>query len=304
MTALRITILGLTITSSWGNGHATTYRSLVRGLAGRGHQVTFLERDKPWYRDNRDLPQPPYGQTHLYDSVTELEARWGGDHRRIRSGDRRVLCAGRDCGGRAGAAPGTGCQRVLRHRYPGDAGGAGSRAVRLPHASADPRLSAVSVVHRRADAGRAGNPLRIAGGARAVLLGRCAGLRAGAECCAALGSWVSGHLQRRPAAGASGAAVRSGACVDTGKIRGGRAAISGHDRLARELRAHRTSGAGRAAAVLRRPALHAERDPGRYGATRLEPQRGDCSRPRHPVRRSSATGGRGWMRCSARIRKS
>jgi spore maturation protein CgeB len=40
-----LVILGLSITSSWGNGHATTYRALVRALAGRGHEVLFLERD-------------------------------------------------------------------------------------------------------------------------------------------------------------------------------------------------------------------------------------------------------------------
>ena len=53
-----IVILGLSITSSWGNGHATTYRGLVRELARRGHDVLFLERDVPWYADNRDLPAP------------------------------------------------------------------------------------------------------------------------------------------------------------------------------------------------------------------------------------------------------
>src|SRR4051794_41081352 len=74
---LRIVILGLTITSSWGNGHATTFRGLVRGLARRGHRVLFLERDKPWYADNRDLPRPPYGETRLYESPEELQARWG-----------------------------------------------------------------------------------------------------------------------------------------------------------------------------------------------------------------------------------
>jgi spore maturation protein CgeB len=46
---LRIVMLGLSITSSWGNGHATTYRGLVRELSARGHQVLFLERDVPWY---------------------------------------------------------------------------------------------------------------------------------------------------------------------------------------------------------------------------------------------------------------
>jgi spore maturation protein CgeB len=75
---LRIVILGLSITSSWGNGHATTYRGLMRALSRRGHEVLFLERDTPWYRDHRDLSQPPFGTTRLYDSVTELHERWSG----------------------------------------------------------------------------------------------------------------------------------------------------------------------------------------------------------------------------------
>ena len=57
--SLSILILGLSVTSSWGNGHATTYRGLMRELVRRGHRVTFLERDMPWYADNRDLPKPP-----------------------------------------------------------------------------------------------------------------------------------------------------------------------------------------------------------------------------------------------------
>src|SRR5436309_13327487 len=72
---LRIVVVGLTITSSWGNGHATTYRGLVRELARRGHDVTFLERDVPWYAENRDLPNPPFGRTILYASPTELRRR-------------------------------------------------------------------------------------------------------------------------------------------------------------------------------------------------------------------------------------
>src|SRR4051812_19070102 len=69
---LRIVILGLSITSSWGNGHATTYRGLVRELAARGHDVLFLERDVPWYAANRDLARPPYGRAALYGSLDEL----------------------------------------------------------------------------------------------------------------------------------------------------------------------------------------------------------------------------------------
>ncbi|MDQ3929950.1 MAG: glycosyltransferase [Chloroflexota bacterium] len=74
--SLNIVILGLSITSSWGNGHATTYRGLVRELTRRGHDVLFLERDKPWYASNRDMPDPPWGRTELYDSLDDLKARF------------------------------------------------------------------------------------------------------------------------------------------------------------------------------------------------------------------------------------
>jgi spore maturation protein CgeB len=69
---LDIVVLGLSITSSWGNGHATTYRGLVRELESRGHRVLFLERDRPWYADNRDMPHPPFGRTVLYGGLGEL----------------------------------------------------------------------------------------------------------------------------------------------------------------------------------------------------------------------------------------
>lgn len=75
---LNIVVLGLSITSSWGNGHATTYRALVRALADRGHRVLFLERDVPWYAANRDLPRPPYGSTELYADLEELKRRFEG----------------------------------------------------------------------------------------------------------------------------------------------------------------------------------------------------------------------------------
>src|SRR4051794_27781603 len=74
---LDIVIIGLTITSSWGNGHATTYRGLVRELTRLGHKVLFLEHDKPWYASNRDLPNPPFGQTELYTSLGDLKDRLG-----------------------------------------------------------------------------------------------------------------------------------------------------------------------------------------------------------------------------------
>jgi spore maturation protein CgeB len=76
---MKIVILGLSITSSWGNGHATTYRALAKALAERGHSVLFLERDMPWYAAARDLPHPPFGTTRLYGSLDELKNRHGED---------------------------------------------------------------------------------------------------------------------------------------------------------------------------------------------------------------------------------
>jgi spore maturation protein CgeB len=74
---VNIVIIGLSITSSWGNGHATTYRGLVRELTKRGHDVLFLERDVEWYASNRDMPKPPFGRTELYEDVDELKERFG-----------------------------------------------------------------------------------------------------------------------------------------------------------------------------------------------------------------------------------
>lgn len=64
---MKIVVYGLTITSSWGNGHATTYRSLLRALHRRGHTAHFVERDVEWYRSNRDLPEPGFCTVQLYD---------------------------------------------------------------------------------------------------------------------------------------------------------------------------------------------------------------------------------------------
>lgn len=78
---LRIVILGLSITSSWGNGHATTFRGLARELNERGHDVLFLERDVPWYAENRDLPAPPFCRTELYADLPELKRRFRAEIR-------------------------------------------------------------------------------------------------------------------------------------------------------------------------------------------------------------------------------
>lgn len=65
---MKITIFGLSITSSWGNGHATTFRALCSALRARGHEIVFFERNVEWYESNRDLPEPSYCTVKLYEN--------------------------------------------------------------------------------------------------------------------------------------------------------------------------------------------------------------------------------------------
>jgi spore maturation protein CgeB len=81
---MHFVFLGLSITSTWGNGHATTYRGLIKELARRGHKITFLERDVPWYAGNREFEDLPYCRIVLYSSVDELQDSYAG---LIRSAD-------------------------------------------------------------------------------------------------------------------------------------------------------------------------------------------------------------------------
>lgn len=81
---LDLVFLGLSLSSSWGNGHATTYRALLRGLATLGHRLLFLERDVPWYASARDLAQPDFCELELYDDIADLQVRFS---RRIAEAD-------------------------------------------------------------------------------------------------------------------------------------------------------------------------------------------------------------------------
>ena len=64
---MKLTIFGLSITSSWGNGHATTFRALCQSLHARGHRIVFFEHNLEWYQNNRDLPDPPYCEVKLFE---------------------------------------------------------------------------------------------------------------------------------------------------------------------------------------------------------------------------------------------
>jgi spore maturation protein CgeB len=61
-----LVVFGLSLSSAWGNGHAATYRGLLRALHARGWAITFFERDVEWYASNRDLPRPDFCDLRLY----------------------------------------------------------------------------------------------------------------------------------------------------------------------------------------------------------------------------------------------
>ena len=69
---MKLVVFGLTVSSSWGNGHATLWRGLCAALARRGHQIVFFERDLSYYASNRDLPELPYGRLQLYPGWDEV----------------------------------------------------------------------------------------------------------------------------------------------------------------------------------------------------------------------------------------
>lgn len=76
---MRLVVFGLTISSSWGNGHATLWRGLCRALAERGHSVVFYERDLPFYAPHRDLTEIPNGRLVLFSDWEEIRRQAARD---------------------------------------------------------------------------------------------------------------------------------------------------------------------------------------------------------------------------------
>ncbi len=68
---MRLVVFGLSVTSTWGNGHGTTFRALLSALHERGHEITFFEKDVEWYASNRDLPEPEFCRVRLYTDWSE-----------------------------------------------------------------------------------------------------------------------------------------------------------------------------------------------------------------------------------------
>src|SRR5262245_46959288 len=72
---MNIAIFGLTMSSAWGNGHATLWRGLCRALHDRGSRVTFFEREVPYYARHRDLTNPPWCDLLLYREWRDVARR-------------------------------------------------------------------------------------------------------------------------------------------------------------------------------------------------------------------------------------
>src|SRR5687767_13999841 len=69
---MKIVVFGLSISSSWGNGHATLWRGLCRALGSRGHRVVFYERDVPYYASNRDGTSFAGCDLRLYNEWSDI----------------------------------------------------------------------------------------------------------------------------------------------------------------------------------------------------------------------------------------
>ncbi|MFP3547282.1 glycosyltransferase [Rhizobium sp. SIMBA_035] len=85
---LELIFIGLSLSSSWSNGHATTFRALIRGLNADGHKVLFLERDVPWYANNRDLADPDFCELAYYDDLDEMVVQYA---KRLRAADAVIV---------------------------------------------------------------------------------------------------------------------------------------------------------------------------------------------------------------------
>lgn len=85
---MKLVIFGLTVSSSWGNGHATLWRGLIRALARQGHYVHFFEWDAPYYAKHRDLRELDGARVTLYPDWASVEALAG---RELRDADASVV---------------------------------------------------------------------------------------------------------------------------------------------------------------------------------------------------------------------
>lgn len=72
---MKLVVFGLSVSSAWGNGHATLWRGLLRSLAAQGHQAVFFEKDVPYYAAHRDQPRGDGYEIVIYPSWKEALPR-------------------------------------------------------------------------------------------------------------------------------------------------------------------------------------------------------------------------------------
>jgi spore maturation protein CgeB len=72
---MKLVVFGLSVSSAWGNGHATLWRGILRALAASGHEVVFFERDTPFYAKHRDLPVGDGYEIVVYPSWDAVRGR-------------------------------------------------------------------------------------------------------------------------------------------------------------------------------------------------------------------------------------
>jgi spore maturation protein CgeB len=85
---MKLVVFGLSVSSSWGNGHATLWRGLIWGLARQGHSVVFFERDQPYYAAHRDCHGLPNGELVLYSDWSTVRP---AAERALRSADSAIV---------------------------------------------------------------------------------------------------------------------------------------------------------------------------------------------------------------------
>ena len=229
MTARRLDLvfLGLSLSSSWGNGHATTYRALLRGLAARGHEVLFLERDVPWYAaaprpgaagllparalPRRRGPRGPLRRDASRQPTRSIVGSYVPDGIAVD----RLACSHRA----RQPAPSTTSTRRSR-------GGARRTSTAPISRRARSRRSTSICLLPAARCCSASSSASAPAARSALLLGRRRALPEAGNA-GALGPRLSRHLCRGPSAGAAAAADRAGTPAARAPLRGRRFAVSG-----------------------------------------------------------------------------
>ncbi|HEY7168299.1 MAG TPA: glycosyltransferase [Candidatus Binatia bacterium] len=65
---MNIAFFGSSLVSAYWNGAATYYRGILRALNDRGHRIAFYEPDAWDRQKHRDIDDPPYAQSIVYNA--------------------------------------------------------------------------------------------------------------------------------------------------------------------------------------------------------------------------------------------